>query len=111
MGRVDPCAEFFKAIAQTEEFQKHNPYLARLLMKYPTYFLEWDEKGLGLFMWRVWESWAGDESMMRLVEESIEAWSRMRFPWRMRRCRKLVYAARMALKLIRWEKEVLGITY
>ena len=107
---MDPCAELFRLSAQVREFQKRNPYLARFLMVHPDYFLWWPEDALGLFMWRVWESWIGvDEDVRRQVELAIMMWSMMHFPWRARRCNKIANAARMALELINWEKRVLGI--
>ena len=100
----------FRAVAGFREFYERNPYLAVLLARHPTYFLEWNEEELGLFMWRLWVYWVYvDDNMRKQVEQAIEELSRARFPWRMRRCRKLVYAARMAKKLIEREKRLLNI--
>ena len=74
------------------------------------YYLKWDELALALFMLDAWRSCI-NERCRKDLEEGIRELSRLDIPWRLRRYRKFVYAARTAMKLIMREKEILGITY
>ena len=87
-----------------EELLKRNPIFTDLLVGDLNYYLKWDEKALGLFIWQAWDS-ANEEGKKRL-EGAIEELSRMKLP---RRFMKFVYAARMAKKLIEKEKKMLNI--
>ena len=88
-----------------EELRRRNPLLADFLVKHPTYFLEWSEEALGLFIWREWESLVGvNDADRRRLEENIDAVINMRDA-----PRKLRNAAKIAKKLIEREKKMLNI--
>ncbi|WP_148678320.1 hypothetical protein [Vulcanisaeta distributa] len=92
--------------ALIEELRRRNPLLVEVLVKYPNYFLEWDEEALGLFIWRVWESLIGVNDVDRKrLEENIDAVINMKDA-----PRKLKNAAKIAKKLIEREKKILNIT-
>lgn len=92
--------------ALIEELRRRNPLLVEVLVKYPNYFLEWDEEALGLFIWRVWESLIGVNDVDRKrLEENIDVVINMKDA-----PRKLKNAAKIAKKLIEREKKILNIT-
>ena len=88
-----------------EELLRSNPLFTDILVGDLDYYLEWDEKALGLFIYQAWKS--GNEEGKKRLEGAIEELSRMKLP---RRFMKFVYAARMAKKLIEREKKILNIT-
>ena len=68
-------------------------------------YLKWDEDALALLMLQAWRSCVNNRCREDL-EEGIRELAQLGIPWRLRRYRKFVYAARTALGMIMREKEL-----
>ena len=88
-----------------KELRRSNPVFTDVLVGDLSYYLEWSEDALGLFIWRAWESCVNEKRREEL-EKAVEELSKMRL---LGRFMKFVYAARIAKKLIEKEKEMLNI--
>ena len=82
----------------------NTPILSEIIERHYDYYSMWDEKALGLFLWRYWQSLINDSDRRRFEEDLDKIIN----DEELKKKKKIRNAAKIAKKLIEDEKRALG---